>query len=189
MFNNKAWRCAAFLLAAFPLAPTISDSGDHRYVVVISQILMAIIFQRSFGEKLASGRLLSLNLWMAMMVQTVICVSDLLSISPPTGCIYISWLCFMLSWLAPFCENKSAKDRFFAISTATFIIYSLLSTFYEGLFFITLIVALYLWINVENTKSVTRIYYILKTKMFDRLKESFSKKMSHSYIRMWESWA
>ena len=142
-------------LALFPIAPTISDSGDHRFVVVIAQMIATVIFQQFVGKKLKSNWLLSINLWISMMIQTVICVSELMAMSPPAWSIYITWACFILSWVAPFCELKTATGRFFAISTSTFIVYTLLSTFYEGLFFIVLCMSLYMWINVETTRPVS----------------------------------
>ena len=76
-------------------------------------------------------------------------LKDMLSISPPGGAIYLSWGCFFMSWCAPFCEKREVESRFFSIATSQFVIYSLLATFYEALFFLALVAALYAWIRVE----------------------------------------
>ena len=162
----------------FPILPTIADSGVHRWLVVVTLIFGTICFQQSsFSSSLQTKSFLSILLWMSLLSQTLICVSELFSVQPPGHVwfissnlissvveyllcniiinllkdlsTYISWAVFFFSWTIPFLECQDVQCRFHAISISCLTVYCLLSTFYEGIFYIVLVRSLGEWIAWE----------------------------------------
>jgi len=162
----KLENMATLALALFPLLPTISDT-ENRALVLITEFIGIVIFQVKYYSQLESSRLLSINLWCTFMIKTLMAMSQLFSLEPPSIVIYASWMCLVITFITPFYESPVIEKRFLAIAFSLFSLYSLFSTFYENVFMLVFIFNLFFFIKSESKSRSQSTCYNYSGSIFD----------------------
>lgn len=157
MTSSRNLKWSLISLSVFPLLPNITELSQHRWLVILSQILAVLVFQNCSAQKLKSWSLILIIFWLALLTQTLVMVASIFSISPPKLSILLAWISLLSSICIPIYEKISQDSRILAIFSSVFVGYSLLSTCYEPLFLLVLLISLYLWLQNENRRH--QIYY------------------------------
>ena len=163
--KNLKWSISA--LSIFPLLPNITELSDHRWLVILTQILAAIGLQNLSKKKLRSKSVALATLWLALLTQTLVFVSSLFALSPPKTSIFLAWVTFISSTVIPLYEREEEELRILAIFSSSFTCYSLLSTCYEPLFLLLLMISLYFWMTSEKYQHQSCVLTIDKINMED----------------------
>ena len=157
MTTSRNLKYSLISLSVFPLLPNITELSQHRWLVILSQILGVLVFQNFCALKLKRWSLILIIFWLALLTQTLVMVASIFSISPPKVSIFLAWISLLSSICIPIYEKISQESRILAIFSSVFVGYSLLSTCYEPLFLLVLLISLYLWL--QNEKRRHQIYY------------------------------
>ena len=163
MTTSRNLKWSLIFVSVFPLLPNITELSQHRWLVILSQILGVLVFQNCCAQKLKSWSLILIIFWLALLTQTLVTVASIFSMSPPKFSIFLAWISLLSSIFIPIYEKISLDSRILAIFSSVFVGYSLLSTCYEPLFLLVLLISLYLWL--QNEKRWHQIYFSSHSKL------------------------